>query len=470
MTGSCEVCCERFNLSNRKKIECRFCPFSSCAACNEKYLLETREDAHCMSCRKGWPREILVENFTQKFVSRNYKQRREELLLERERSLMPATQSFVEVEKRIRKIATKIAEVGIEFNASNDRWGRIMNTPVAEISAKYAIDDEQEAILHRHWLASQERKVSGSLLIDIQHLEWCSGRLSWLLTGGRLEQERRRFVRACPYTNCRGFLSTAWKCGMCDNWTCPECHEGKGPDKDAEHTCDPNNIATARLMARDTRNCPKCAAGIFKIEGCDQMYCTQCHTAFSWRTGQVETGVIHNPHYYEYQRRNGTAPRVHGDIPCGGFPDWPPVASRLGLRTSTAEAIGPIRAMIRSAHRSHPHVYYVMIPRYTTRPNEDNRDLRIKLMIGDFGEDEFKKKIQQREKARQRKTDIRQVLEMYTTVLNDLFQGFIDNSDVPALVNSLNELKVHVNETFSKVSKRWTNCAVPRITDFYDVV
>jgi hypothetical protein len=91
-------------------------------------------------------------------------------------------------------------------------------------------------------------------------------------------------------------------------------------------------------------------------------------------------------------------------------------------------------------------------------------------MIGDFGEDEFKKKIQQREKARQRKTDIRQVLEMYTTVLNDLFQAFIDNSDVPALVNSLNELKIHVNETFSKVSKRWTNCAVPRITDFYDMV
>lgn len=467
MTGSCEVCCERFNLSNRKKIECRFCPFSSCATCSEKYLLETREDAHCMSCRKGWSREVLSDNFTQKFVSRSYKQRREDLLLERERSLMPATQPFVEVEKRIRKMTAETSAIHERQAARNTRWAAWLATDLAIIRRDYGIENDQDAYFKRHWLAQQERKAASCLAIDIQHIDWCVGRLQTLLTGGRLEQERRQFVRACPYENCRGFLSTAWKCGMCDNWTCPECHEGKGPDKDAEHTCDPNNIATARLMARDTRNCPKCAAGIFKIEGCDQMYCTQCHTAFSWRTGAIETGVVHNPHYYEYQRRNGTAPRVHGDIPCGGFPDWPSVASRLGLRTVPAE---PVRAMIRSAHRSHPHVYHVMIPRYTTRPNEDNRDLRIKLMIGDFGEDEFKKKIQQREKARQRKTDIRQVLEMYTTVLNDLFQAFIDNSDVPALVNSLNELKIHVNETFSKVSKRWTNCAVPRITDFYDMV
>ena len=35
---------------------------------------------------------------------------------------------------------------------------------------------------------------------------------------------------------CRGFLSTAWKCGLCENWTCPHCFELKGLQKD-----DPNN-------------------------------------------------------------------------------------------------------------------------------------------------------------------------------------------------------------------------------------
>jgi len=41
------------------------------------------------------------------------------------------------------------------------------------------------------------------------------------------------------------------------------------------------------------------------VKNCDQMYCTQCNTAFSWKTGTLETGRIHNPHYYE-QIRNGT--------------------------------------------------------------------------------------------------------------------------------------------------------------------
>jgi len=52
------------------------------------------------------------------------------------------------------------------------------------------------------------------------------------------------------------------------------------------------------------------------VRNCDQMWCTQCHTAFNWRTGRIES-VVHNPHYFEWLRRNGNAvPRNPGDIPC----------------------------------------------------------------------------------------------------------------------------------------------------------
>lgn len=110
-----------------------------------------------------------------------------------------------------------------------------------------------------------------------------------------------------------------------------------------------------------------------------------------------------------------------------------------------------------------------MIPRYTVNVQNDNRDLRIKFMIGDLPEDMFKKKIQQREKARQRKTDIRQVLEMYMAVLNDLFQTFVSNSNVGDLVTSLEALKNHVNPTLRAVSARYTNCSVPIISEFFDL-
>ena len=52
------------------------------------------------------------------------------------------------------------------------------------------------------------------------------------------------------------------------------------------------------------------------------MWCTQCHTAFSWRTGEIETHVVHNPHYFQWMREQGSGavPRAPGDVPqpCGG--------------------------------------------------------------------------------------------------------------------------------------------------------
>jgi len=89
--------------------------------------------------------------------------------------------------------------------------------------------------------------------------------------------------------------------------------------------------------------------------------------------------------------------------------------------------------------------------------------VRIKLMIGDIPEDEFKKKIQQREKARQRKTDIHQVIEMLRAVLLDLFQDFAHTKNTDTLYLSLRELQTHYNETLDKVSKRYSSCAVPTL-------
>jgi hypothetical protein len=414
-----------------------------------------------MACRKAWSREILVNNFTQKFVSRDYKTRREALLLEREKSMMPATQPYVETEKAIRKITAQITDVKKEADIAREKWAKISQKQLGVLAVEHGLTSEFEASIVRHRLGQEERKVASNLMIDIQHLEWHQNQLTWRLLGGSLEQEKRQFVRACPYTDCKGFLSTAWKCGVCENWTCPMCHEGKGPEKDGPHTCNPDNVATAELLARDSRHCPKCAALIFKINGCDQMYCTQCHTAFSWRTGRVEMGVIHNPHYYEYHRANGTLQRNPGDVVCGGFPEWGHIVRLVGRNT-------PSFNLIANAHRSYAHCQWVLIPRYTTNL-QDNRDLRIKYMIGDIDEDEFKKKIQQREKARQRKTDIRQVLEMATAVLTDLFQNFVQQGGGDGLVPSLEGLRTHVNDTMAAVSRRYSNCAVPKFNENFDI-
>jgi len=467
MPHSCEVCDEVFNKSNHSPVKCPFCEFSSCTDCNERYLLETTQDAHCMSCRKGWTREVLVNNFTQKFVTKKYKERRENLLFEREKSMMPATQIYVEYEKEVRKLGREINKKREEWSVAARSSSNVTNQSLAIIAVNNKLENEFEALLFREHQAQIHRKEAAIIQIEIQSLEWKQNQYINRIHGRYIDNEKRAFVRACPQTGCKGFLSTAWKCGLCENWTCPKCHEVKGLEKDTPHVCDPNNVATAELLAKDSRNCPKCAAMIFKINGCDQMWCTQCHTAFSWRTGRIETHTVHNPHYYEFMRARGTLARQPGDIVCGGLPDWNTNISRFVYNRNIRD-LDPIATLITNAYRSHGHGQYVILPRYEAvdRHNE-NRDLRIQFMIGDTNENDFKKKIQQREKANERKRDIRQVVEMYLTVLVDLFQTFNLNHNREELFTSLTNLRDHYNTTLEKVQTTY-KCAIPTLLDTFN--
>ena len=359
MSHRCQVCDEVFNKSTHAPVKCSFCDYKSCTGCNERYLLDTSQDAHCMSCRKGWSREILTTNFTYKFVSKTYKERRENLLYEREKSMMPATQVFVELEKNNRKLTEDIKNFDLKLVKEQQKYYKIANGPLDILAVENGLASEWEASILRIRLAQEQQKLVKSLEIDIITQKLIQSQILTRMNGRAIEVEKRTFVRACPGNGCKGFLSTAWKCGLCENWSCPTCHELKGLEKDTPHTCNPDSVATAELLSRDSRNCPNCASMIFKINGCDQMWCTQCHTAFSWRTGRIETHVIHNPHYYEYQRTHGGLARQPGDIPCGGLPDWHQFHHFLTGIYGT-----PNYTLISNAFRSHGHCQYVIIPRY----------------------------------------------------------------------------------------------------------
>ena len=108
------------------------------------------------------------------------------------------------------------------------------------------------------------RKEAAVLEMDLKFLQ----HKLQILSNRRPSEEvtKRKFVRACPADGCMGFLSTAWKCGLCQVNVCSKCHEIKTGEDD-EHVCDAGNVETAELLARDTKTCPSCAALIFKISG-----------------------------------------------------------------------------------------------------------------------------------------------------------------------------------------------------------
>ena len=423
----CPVCRDGYNITNHKRVSCAFCDYSCCRRCVQTYLLSTVQDAHCMSCKHLWNREFIDSVCTKSFRNGEYRKHREKILLEKEKILMPATQVFVSRELKAREYMRHIHDIQ-----------QRIDTLV-----------EQRNILSEnvHLLRHTSIAVDGE--------------------GG----DQRKFVRKCPIEDCRGFLSTQWKCGLCQSHICNKCNERKGED---EHTCDPRNVETMELLKKDTKGCPTCGTMITFIDGCRQMWCPSCHTAFDWHTLRIDTGRIHNPHYYEFKLKSGMKSREHGDIPCGGIPDIYEMCGALNVsRRSVVERL-PLPAIdlrFMNIHRCIIHIERIEL-RFVYNidgDNGDNKDLRMSYMLNEISEIEFMKKVQRREKAREKKRDIYNILQMFVDTGGDLLRQFVMNRDKKnEIYELLGKLVDYTNHSLYVLTDRY-NCIIPpRITSNWE--
>lgn len=398
----CSICCESYNKTKRKLVQCAFCDYQSCTECISKYLLESVNDPHCPSCKKAWDRPFMDKWFTKTFVNKNLKNHRENVLLEREKSLMPETQFYVNQEIKKREALREIERL------------RIARIQIEHDIARLYVS-----------LTFQDREV---------------------------EAPRREFIKKCPVENCKGFLSSKWKCEICTNYICKDCNEIKGEN----HTCTKEALETMELIRKDSKGCPGCGTLISRISGCAQMWCPSCHIAFNWNTLQIENGIIHNPHFFDFQRKHGIRNRAHGDIPCGGRPH----PSELPLVNRNVHNIlrqlGHIDALYINYHY-----------RYTPPP--DNRELRIKYMLNEISEEDFKIKIQRIEKTYRRKTEIRQVLQMLVDTAGDILRQMVrEPHRVNEFQDVLQELRMYYNQSQEMLSVRY-NCVTPRLNSMWEV-
>ena len=415
---TCDICAEKFNKTTREMIDCTFCQFVACKTCCQTYILNSTQPC-CMSpeCAKPWPRKFINEHFSQLFVNKTLKKHRENVLFDQERALLPATQPLVE--REIRKEAI-----------------------VAEISE---LRNQQMAI---------QRQIN-----SLRRELWAGG------VAPAASSERATFVRACPDGECRGFLSSQWKCGICAKWACPDCHVVKGMERDCEHVCNPDDVATATLLANDTKPCPSCGTGIFKIEGCDQMWCTGCNTAFSWRTGRIESNIIHNPHYFEWVRRTGgNADRPLNEVRCGHEITHHTVRDiRAILVASSVEGARSLMNTLETTCRHLIHNRQVELPRYEYNYVQNNQDLRIQYMRNQISEEKFKLVLQRNQKRHEKNREVGLVLQMLCNSATDILLRFvqeIQQREWKGCRKTLDELKLivnYANECFVDIFRTY-NC------------
>jgi hypothetical protein len=288
------------------------------------------------------------------------------------------------------------------------------------------------------------------------------------------KEDARKFIMPCPNTDCRGYLSAQYKCELCEYHTCSKCFDLIGLHKeDAGHVCKPENVESAEFIRKQSKPCPCCGTRISKIDGCDQMWCTQCKKAFSWNTGKIVTGTIHNPHFYQYQREHGggVAPRNPGDVVCGGLPTFRDLNEKmihLKVHKSNPELVNTLT----NIHRLQGHFNHVNVhPLRTAIQTEENFELeRVQYIVQEINRAELASKIFRKDKSRKMKIALLHVGELFIAVGTDMFQKMLLSAktgtefvaDMEARIAEYDELRQYCNEHFKEISMLYNVC-VPHI-------
>ncbi len=244
-TMNCSVC------EKKTVIPCPYCSYNACSSCIEHYLLESVHEPHCMSCRKEWSHEWIREHLSSSFIQL-YRKRIEQLLFDKEVTLLPQTQPIVHLHQRLHQCNESISELQLQSKLIQDQIKQI------------------------HIQKDQVMK------------ELCS-------------QKKESYTFSCPYSSCRGYVNANHQCGLCLRNVCERCRE----PKEDYHQCKTETIQSLQTIQQDCKPCPRCSTFIYKTSGCDHMWCAHCHTHFHWNTLVIEKGILHNPHYYEYLASRG---------------------------------------------------------------------------------------------------------------------------------------------------------------------
>lgn len=430
---NCEVCCEEM----KKPITCNMCDYTTCYKCASRFILECTIMPKCMKCEKPWSRKHLIDGFGQYFVSHKYKAKRENVLFELEKALLPATQPHAAKQKMLKEIAKQESVV-------MNKIRKTINERDVEMSTLNMYEDEYLVARKRYNMELH------SMREDLANLNTMSQRIMYKKQ--KDEKKPNSIYVKCPNETCRGFIDSKMKCDLCNTKLCKSCHVVV---TDEEHVCNREDVETVRILFANTKNCPSCKALIFKIDGCDQMFCTQCHTAFSWKTCEIVNGRIHNPHYYEYLRRAGNVIREVGDIPCGGIPDIRHITYKFG-----------VSSLLSNIHRTCTHIQYAELPMYNVNNVQDNRDLRIKYLNNEISLEVFKTDLQRREKSRDKKREISTILNTFLVVCSDVFRTALENKNMS--INEFDSIRTYTNELLGDVSRVF-KCVVPMILDSWEV-
>ena len=473
----CPVCCESYNKSTRTKIMCPVgdCTYHACKACNRLYMINTTQEPHCMECRSAWDMAFTIKALNRSFVNGKYAQHRKTLLLEQQLSRIPDTMQ---------------AAINYKERMHEEQCLQKLQTNILELKQQIKLL-RREQYDHRYRI--RQLTWGGNNQDNPENAEE-----NEITAEHNVTADRKKFNWPCPVPDCRGFLSSQYKCEICQTFSCPKCICVIGKSKHEPHTCIQENVLSANMIKADTKACPSCGVRISKIEGCDQMWCVECHTPFSWKTGRIETGTIHNPHFYEYNRKigNGQQVRTPGDVLCGGLCSLrqlnqvtkiyeqakTPYLS-VSFHSNIMDHINqhPNARILYNIHRTVSHISHVDLPSYRTRATalQNTEQLRIKYILNEYTKQELQNIVYRNDIQKRKISEILRIYELLNVFSIERFARMIhDIGEIKLMshkkkivedsIYEFNQLRMYCNEQLSNISVTY-NQTVPIIADSWQI-
>lgn len=264
-------------------------------------------------------------------------------------------------------------------------------------------------------------------------------------------EKRSNIVFPCPKKECRGFVEHGF-CTICKTKICMKCREIELDN----HVCNVEVLQSIALLSNDSKPCPKCCAIIFKTFGCNDMYCTNCHTHFNWINGQIKKNSS-NGHYLNLQKFTDNIPTrtidINGSIcnDTAGFSMYSDKIKRddviKKLGENTIRCLWDDANAIRLLKRKK---YYEQ--EITDKSNNSLQDLQIIYLMNEITEKKWRQRVYQ--------TTLKKTVSfLYSDILNiylstvDIFQQTLYHNvkEEENVMKQYTELVDLCNESFQSI-------------------
>ena len=305
---SCKICYQ----GTCRLIKCNKCSDDACIRCYKKTIsISSDIDVLCIFCKNKFCLDFLIKEFGHAYIwgrnTGNYREHREKLLLEQQLIMLPETQILVEKDIKIEKCLSNLKEYDIQKNdlfiKSRNSRKEIIELNKSIEQSKFNFNNEDTLLL----LKEKNEKKQQLDIIKMYYVDLCSKINNEEISLRKLfyqeidkDTDNKFLTRGhCPNSKCNGFIMDKWTCGICSSKICHSCLELLN---DKVHVCNPDLVKNIEEIRINTKPCPNCRVKVFKINGCQQMFCTNCKIFFDWSSLEIikKTTFVHNPHYTEW--------------------------------------------------------------------------------------------------------------------------------------------------------------------------